>query len=123
MMKVVIVHVVHFCVVNEAEHWAQEFHGERPIESVGNLKDVTRSIASIPDPKLQNSNFFKFLNQINNDEVELVDNQVIPKTPDIVQAEQWVDEFEKGINTHNQLESENWANEFEQTYGNSVYWK
>lgn len=65
----------------------EEWEGKRPIEKFSsNLKDLTHSITQIDDPKLQNSNFMKFMNKVSKGEVEFVDNQVIEKNPEEFQT-------------------------------------
>jgi hypothetical protein len=59
------------------------------LHSKSNLQTITQTITQINDPKLQNSNFMRFMEKISKGEVDFVDNQVIEKTPQQQQADTW----------------------------------
>ncbi len=68
------------------QQWVDEFEGRKQITRPSNIQSLTKSITEIQDPKLQQSNFMKFMSQISKGEVEFVDNQVIHKSPSAIQV-------------------------------------
>ncbi|KAF2077086.1 hypothetical protein CYY_001595 [Polysphondylium violaceum] len=62
------------------------------------LSDITRPITQINDPKLKNSKFMKFMNQLNTGESTIVDNEVV-HNPNFQKehhedVQQWTDDYE-----------------------------
>lgn len=55
---------------NDPDGWINEFS---EMEQRGSLGNLTDEISKIPHPKLQSSNFMKFVKQINSGEVQLDD--------------------------------------------------
>lgn len=78
---------------HNVDNWVDEFEGKRSVKPIANLHDVTSSITNIQDPKLQQTNFVKFLTKLNRGELELVDNGVVEKTPEQRNVDNWAEEF------------------------------
>eukprot|EP01114_Cavostelium_apophysatum_P014206 TRINITY_DN3628_c0_g1_i2.p1 TRINITY_DN3628_c0_g1~~TRINITY_DN3628_c0_g1_i2.p1 ORF type:complete len:484 (+),score=168.39 TRINITY_DN3628_c0_g1_i2:369-1820(+) len=112
----------YFEEAQETNNWVDEFEGHRPIDKVGGgtLRDLTHTITQIQDPKLQNTNFMRFMSKISKGEVALRDNQVIEQTPEEIEANRWADEFESHRGKDESgvfgAESDRWAEEFSRDY-------
>ena len=70
------------------QEWVDEFSTN---EWEGGLGDLTRKIQSLQDPKLQNSNFMKFIDKINKKEVKFENNAVVDITANEV-GDRWASE-------------------------------
>jgi len=61
------------------------------------LSDITRPITQINDPKLKNSKFMKFMNQLNTGESTIVDNEVVTNPhyqKEHQDAAEWTEDYE-----------------------------
>ena len=96
----------------ETSQWVEEFEGKRPIEKVDDLREISGRIAQIDDPKLQKSNFMRFMNEIKDGKVEIdsENNQLHVNTSKLEETdhETWANEFEQ-----HQLNTEKWLEDFE----------
>lgn len=74
--------------VQDTQKWVDEFEGGQPIQSLQgrDLRDITKSISQINDPKLKSTNFMKFMENISNGTVKLEDGTVRPARPEELEA-------------------------------------
>jgi peroxin-5 len=114
-----------------------EFEGMKESEKSGaSLQDIASSLKNIQDPKLQQSDFMKFMTKLSKGQISIVDNQVIEKegehedeeTEKLVNefesihgkrgtlSEHWMEEFE------NIEEQEEWMREWKEMYGDGTQW-
>jgi len=101
----------------DTQRWVDEFEGVRPVQQLGksDLRDLTASITQqIKDPKLQSTNFMKFMHKISEGQVTFDGNKVVEKSPSELEADTWADEFGKYMD---KSEGENWAQEFREQHG------
>lgn len=109
--------------MQNTQNWVDEFEGVRPINSLEgrDLRDITKSITQINDPKLQSSNFMKFMESISNGKVKLENGTVRNATKEemdggksqlhkfvICIKDRWASEFEEDRALH----GETWDQEF-----------
>jgi len=108
----------YFREAQETNNWVDEFEGHRPVQRIGNLRDITQTITQINDPKLQNTNFMRFMSKINKGEVAFMDNQVVEQTPEEAEANRWADDFETRRDAGEFADDKgDWAHEFADQYG------
>jgi len=104
----------------QQQRWVDEFEGKMPVERLDNIKDVTRSLTELQDPKLQSTNFMKFMSGLHKGELEITEDSVISKTPADI-GDDWAQEFES---QRPQTWEEEFSNRLEQDdlYGNVDDW-
>eukprot|EP01121_Diplochlamys_sp_Union-15-3_P009805 TRINITY_DN2690_c0_g1_i2.p1 TRINITY_DN2690_c0_g1~~TRINITY_DN2690_c0_g1_i2.p1 ORF type:complete len:712 (-),score=133.57 TRINITY_DN2690_c0_g1_i2:101-2128(-) len=93
--------------IEETEKWVNEFgvsdYSRQP--SMTDWRSLTEQARSINDPKLQESDFMKFLNKLSDGQLSIANNKLVENAKN-----DWVEDYKKG---GYEEKSEKWMEDFE----------